>query len=281
MKTPHFGLLHHATDWKVLHDLSNKLIVPPFLAITELRPDVLLYSLGQKTCVIIELTCPCEENMEQWHSTKFHKYDPLCEAIKLKGWTVHLFPIEVGARGFSATTVKSCLSRLGFCGKLLKSTLKALSIASLKASFYIWVSRDSKKWEQPPIEMPNSLSSAPEMSSSCQSKKTLKPSKSYHQFTSVHPTNIIKGGLLNKGNTCYLNSCLQGLHVMTEFWSSLSAKNIIAPFTSSFLKIMSLLKSTKSPIDPSIFKKYLKQILIKSGRADIFIYLFYLLFIYT
>ena len=48
-----------------------------------------------------------------------------------------LFAIEVGARGYCSTTVKSCLCRLGFSGKLLKSTIKKLSLSSLKPSFQI------------------------------------------------------------------------------------------------------------------------------------------------
>ena len=47
-----------------------------------------------KTVVIIELTCPCEENMEPWHTKKIDKYASLCTDIKLNSWSVHFFAIE-------------------------------------------------------------------------------------------------------------------------------------------------------------------------------------------
>ena len=151
MKRPFLGILHLAPDWTVLSDLNSNLLLPPFLAITRLRLDLILYSQSSKTCVILELTCCCEENIDQWHSKKFAKYDTLCEAIKLNGWKVHLFPVEVGARGYCGSSVKSCLLRLGLSGKLLKSSMKSLSLASMKASFHIWQCRDSKVWSNPTL----------------------------------------------------------------------------------------------------------------------------------
>ena len=97
-KTNH-GLLYLAPDWIMLTDLNEKLIIPSFIFITQLRPDIVLFSKATKTVIILELTCPCEENMEEWHRVKFNKYEPLSEAIKCNGWAVHLFPIEIGARG--------------------------------------------------------------------------------------------------------------------------------------------------------------------------------------
>ena len=78
-------------------------------------PDILLYSTTAKTVIILELTCPCEEKMESWHATtKFGKYDPLCSAIKGNGWSIHSFAVEVGACGYCASTIRSCLMGLGF-----------------------------------------------------------------------------------------------------------------------------------------------------------------------
>ena len=65
MKSTTVGILNLAPEWIVLSDLNTKLVVPPFLAITRLRPDLLLYSHLSKTCIILELICCCEENMEE------------------------------------------------------------------------------------------------------------------------------------------------------------------------------------------------------------------------
>ncbi|XP_057310634.1 uncharacterized protein LOC130648598 [Hydractinia symbiolongicarpus] len=67
-KSKPVGLLHLATDWLFLSDLNGELIFPGHIAITSLRPDLVLYSNNSKRVILIELTCPCEENMETWHS---------------------------------------------------------------------------------------------------------------------------------------------------------------------------------------------------------------------
>ena len=82
--------------------------------------------------------------MKEWHRKKFYKYNPLVTAIKSNGWSAHLFAVEVGTRGYCATSVKSCLLRLGLPGKMVRPILKSLSLTSLKASFQIWQARDVK-----------------------------------------------------------------------------------------------------------------------------------------
>ena len=88
-KRVHSGLLHLTADWKLLSDLGDKLVFPSFIAITRLRPDIVLFSTSIKTVIILELTCPCEENMEEWHQKKFFKYDPLATSIRYNGWSVY------------------------------------------------------------------------------------------------------------------------------------------------------------------------------------------------
>ena len=84
--------------------------------------------------------------MEEWHQKKFFKYDPLTTSIRYNGWSVYFLAVEVGARGYCSTNLKSCLLCLGLPGKLIRPILKSLSLASLKASFQIWQVRDSKEW---------------------------------------------------------------------------------------------------------------------------------------
>ena len=55
-------MLHFTSDWQ--YDLSNKLVIPSFIAVNQLRLHVVLYSLCTKTVIILEPNCPCEENME-------------------------------------------------------------------------------------------------------------------------------------------------------------------------------------------------------------------------
>ena len=84
--------------------------------------------------------------IEVLHQKKFEKYEPLITSIKSNDSFVHLFAIKVNAKGYCSKPGKSCLSRPGFSGKHLKSTIKQLNLPSLKASFQIWFSRDYKRW---------------------------------------------------------------------------------------------------------------------------------------
>ena len=57
------------------------------------------FSISTKKVIIIELTCPCEENMSQWHKEKSQKYYPLWCSIRSNGWSVYSYAIEVDAGG--------------------------------------------------------------------------------------------------------------------------------------------------------------------------------------
>lgn len=138
------GLLHDVSDWQVMYDLGSTLIVPSYLTIMQLRPDILIVSNSTRSVIVFELTCPCEENMEAWHTKKVDKYLSLCVAMRSFGWSVKFFAFEVGARGFCSQSVHFCLRQLGFTNKLSRSTIKALSLTVMKCSFCIWLARDTR-----------------------------------------------------------------------------------------------------------------------------------------
>ena len=80
-------------------------------------------------------------------------------------------------------------------------------------------------------------------------------------------------GLFNKGNTCYINATLQCFSTMTCLWSNLSFGNTnLSSFVSSFTRLMSMLRTCKSPIDPSHFLRQLQNLLIRSGKTDFDLY---------
>ena len=61
------------------------LVGPVLLAVSTLRPDLLLFSRSTKKVIIIELTFPSEENMSQRQEEKSQKYYPLCCSIRSNG----------------------------------------------------------------------------------------------------------------------------------------------------------------------------------------------------
>ena len=148
--------------------------------------------------------------MESWHSQKLNKYTPLAKVIEDNGWAVDLFAIEVGARGYSSRSLSICLKRLGFNNKIVQKTTKSLRCISLKASFYIWLARNSSGWSSNTslitIEDPNfaaagikntnpSRDSQSSNTASVSSQPTRNLRKCDQQ--TKHP------GFFNKGNKCY------------------------------------------------------------------------------
>ena len=85
------------------------MVIHSIIALSQLRPDVVLYFLCMKTVIILELTCPCEEKIKECHHTKDETNYLLSLTMVSKGLSVHLFPIEVDVRGYCSTNVKSCL----------------------------------------------------------------------------------------------------------------------------------------------------------------------------
>ena len=56
---------------------------------------------------------------------------------------------------------------------------------------------------------------------------------------------------------------------MEQLWSNFTfCNNSLSPFTSSFVRIMSLLRASKSPFDPSQFLQFLQGIVTKSVKPN-------------
>ena len=143
------SILDGASDWILLEDLEKQMKFPPFICRTLLRPDIVIFSKDSNTVIIIELTCPCEENFEYWNGFKLIKYGDLKKECELAGWKVILFAVEVGARGFASSSLKSCFQQLGIVGKKLRVSLDQVATAAIRASFWIWMKRTEMPTEKP------------------------------------------------------------------------------------------------------------------------------------
>ena len=140
------GILGSTRDWILLADLGRRLVFPDHIVKTSLRPDIVLYSNISRTVVMIELTCPSEENFEKRHEEKLNRYTDLQADCEIAGWRVHLYAVEVGARGYTAQSLSSCLRALGLKQQLLRTCLAEVGDEALRTSFHIWMWRDSFKW---------------------------------------------------------------------------------------------------------------------------------------
>jgi Reverse transcriptase (RNA-dependent DNA polymerase) len=143
-------LLCHANDWKLLVDLPDfNYVFPPEIFNTAERPDILLWSSKLKKVLMIELTCPAEEGIEAAKIRKQARYAPLLENIAtMTSWKAMILTIEVGARGFVATSTYQVFTQLGFNRQKISALCKRLSITSAKCSYTIFLAANSKEWDK-------------------------------------------------------------------------------------------------------------------------------------
>ena len=79
------GILHHASGWVLIADLNSSYCFAFHIAFAQLRPDITIFSNNLRKVILIELTCPCEENTESWHSSKINNYLALKTIIESNG----------------------------------------------------------------------------------------------------------------------------------------------------------------------------------------------------
>ena len=253
-RTPPVGILHHASHWILLADLNKTYCFPVDIAFIQLRPDITVFSNSLRKVILIELTCPCEENMESWHGSKINKYSALKTIIESKVWCVELFAVEVGARGYCSRSVLCCFKKLGFNNKLIRNTIKKLSKSSMEFSFSIWLARNNKEWTPGANCKLNDSSKETYNSESSMSslKQTTKPGSNAKTLRPV--------GFINKGNTCYAKSILQILSVTHTLWNRAPLEsNTLSPMLRANSLNMTTKKNSSKPVDPSNFLWALKR----------------------
>jgi len=67
-------MLTSAQDWDLKVDLGRQLKFPETVAITSLRPDMVLISEASKQIILFELTVPWEDRIEEANERKRSKY---------------------------------------------------------------------------------------------------------------------------------------------------------------------------------------------------------------
>ncbi len=140
------GQLDRARDWKLLADLGKKLCFPTEIASTNLRPDLVLWSPSLKLVYIIELTVPWEGAVEEAYERKKLRYAELAADAQQQGWKASVRPVEVGCRGFVATSTSRLLREMGVRGKAHRQAVKDLSRAAEKGSQWLWMKRKDPTW---------------------------------------------------------------------------------------------------------------------------------------
>ncbi|KAM7009825.1 scavenger receptor cysteine-rich domain-containing protein DMBT1-like [Tautogolabrus adspersus] len=133
--------LQRASDWELRVDLKRRLVFPQDVAVTSLRPDMVLLSRSIKTIIVVELTVLWEERLVTSHQLKKAKYQDLVDEAVLKGWHATSYPIKIGCRGFPAKSVRYFLQRVGLEAKQLKKATRDIAAAAESSSRWLWLKR--------------------------------------------------------------------------------------------------------------------------------------------
>ncbi|XP_078613160.1 uncharacterized protein LOC144882913 [Branchiostoma floridae x Branchiostoma japonicum] len=80
------GSLPSAGDWVLQVDLDRKLVFPEEIAVTNQRPDAVIWSAKTRQVVMIELTVPWEDRMEEAFERKAERYSDLKQTCSKKKW---------------------------------------------------------------------------------------------------------------------------------------------------------------------------------------------------
>ena len=93
-------LLYGCDDWDVSADLPEWDSHPSIIKETRSRPDIVIHSAPIQQLIMVELTGPYENRMEEAHIYKREKYLNLTKELENAGYKAAVMPVEVGARGF-------------------------------------------------------------------------------------------------------------------------------------------------------------------------------------
>ena len=111
---------------------------PPDISVTNLRPDMIIWSEKKKSVIIVELTVPWETATDEAHERKLLKYDELVSQCRREGWVTTLHAVEVSSRGFIAQSMWRLLKDLNVVGRDRKQAIHGMEEASVRGSAWIW-----------------------------------------------------------------------------------------------------------------------------------------------
>ena len=135
------GLLATARDWDLQVDLGRQLKFPEKILTTSLRPDMVLTSEATKQVVILELTVPWEDRIEEANCRKTAKYQELAAECRINGWKARNEPFEVGCRGFTGRSLLNTFKTLGIRGQQCRRAITEITGVAERASRWLWIRR--------------------------------------------------------------------------------------------------------------------------------------------
>ena len=128
---------------------ANK-TVPPKIAITSDRSDIVIIDNEQKKSYIFELTLPFEPNIDKSHTYKMNKYAYI--ETDSNYYATKVTPLAIGSRGFITKDNENRLKELNkFVRKGIpfKKFMRNISQLVVNSSYYILICRKEYDWDAP------------------------------------------------------------------------------------------------------------------------------------
>ena len=246
-----------ANDWNLIWDEEYEpFIFPSEIAVSSARPDLVIWSPSTRACVITELTVCWEENFHQAHERKRNKKDyvTLISECKQNGWKISYFPVEVGARGVVSDSLIVFLRFMGLSRKKARLEADRIGRISLQASYTLWLSRNEQKFSrwtlvEPQITVNAAATQHEDRGDSIGTSTRLpadeklmstRPPDRLQKTRDIGATSqqqgLVPKGLINLGNTCFINSIAQCL------MANVSLYTVASP---SIVKALENIKSTR------------------------------------
>ncbi len=131
----------HSPGLGMTVDLERQLKIPTH--ITQLNWDLtfILVSEATKQLILLELTVPWEERMEEAQGRKWEKYQELVENCRRNGWRTRCMPVEVGSRGFASHSLSKAYGMLDIAGANRRRAIGNNMEAAEKVSRRLWLKR--------------------------------------------------------------------------------------------------------------------------------------------
>lgn len=110
---------------------------------SKIRP---LWSDILQIVCFIKLTVPWEDATEEGNVRKWVQYPEMANDAYQQGWKASVLPVEVGCRGFVATSTVKLLKDLGIHGHTLRQTIRKAADTAEYCSRWLWLRRKDPRW---------------------------------------------------------------------------------------------------------------------------------------
>ena len=134
-------------------NMNGASTVPVSCTVTNLIPDICLFSTEERKLTVIELTIPFELNITSAHERKCNKYSPLLSDIESNGIETEFIGLEIGSRGFISSENEKRLKQIFKLGNSasFKNFKLNISKLSINSSFVIFNVRNEPEWDNLPL----------------------------------------------------------------------------------------------------------------------------------